>query len=92
MPVVCSVVYSELQRYIKRNSSVLDYRTEAAALFDRLRARGYPPRFLLRAFDKVPSWLSRPGPTEEDAKHIATVPGWSESMQDPSRLAVQMHL
>ena len=53
------VIHSELRRYIKRDSDVFDYRNDAADLFDRLRARGYPPRFLRRAFDQAPSWLSR---------------------------------
>ena len=53
------VIHSELRRYIKRNSDVSDYRNDAADLFDHLRARGYHPRFLRRAFDQAPSWLSR---------------------------------
>jgi len=53
------VISSELKRYIKRNSNVSDYLSDAAAFYDRLRVRGYPPWFLRRAFDKAPSWLSR---------------------------------
>jgi hypothetical protein len=53
------VIYGELIRLIKRNSDPANFHTDATALYSRLQARGYPPRFLDLHFSTAPNWSSR---------------------------------
>jgi hypothetical protein len=54
-PVHCKkgFITSELKRYLVRSSSAQSFATLRQQLFDRLRARGYPNRFLLPLFESV---------------------------------------
>jgi hypothetical protein len=46
-------ITAELKRYVRNTSSLEDYLETKELLWHRLRARGYPPQFLTRAFSKV---------------------------------------
>jgi hypothetical protein len=46
-------IITELQRYVRNSSLPADYLRLAHAFYARLRARGYPPRFLRLFFNRV---------------------------------------
>lgn len=55
-----SFVKGELLRYVRLSSRFRDYQEVAALLWKRLRARGYPIRWLRNAFAEVKYKASRP--------------------------------
>ena len=52
-----SFISNELKRYMVRESTALGYQSMQYSFFSRLRARGYPTKFILKIFKQNPYYL-----------------------------------
>lgn len=62
-------IYTELCRYIRNSSSIRAYSYLRQLFYNRLRARGYPRKFLIKEFSKV-SYNTRPQLLKPKPKNI----------------------
>lgn len=65
-------IHGELLRFIRNSSDFPTFETTRKTFYDRLRARGYPHRFITEVMDKIkyknrPDFL-KPGPPKENKK------------------------